>query len=287
MILDYTDAKKGAEIHLFISEPNFDRRFFQRDKKNKFYTIAWNRGPAQIATVDEVQYQFPAYSALPLMVNQSFRFEMPEQIVAWQFNRDFYCIVDHDREVSCAGFLFYGSQGMMFVDMDDAESRKIDLLLQVFIDEFQTADNIQKDMLQMLLKRLIILLTRQAKKQVIHNPLLTEAKLDVIRQFNLLVEGYYRKHHGVQFYAGQLNRSAKTLANLFALYSHKSPLAVIQERIILEAKRLLMYTGKSAKEIAFYLGFEDAAYFSNFFKRHTGQTPQDFRRAGLPYEAGQ
>lgn len=208
-----------------------------------------------------------------------FRFEAPGQVVAWQFNRDFYCIADHDREVSCIGFLFYGSAGTIFVHMDETERHKVELLLDIFIDEFETADNIQKDMLQMLLKRLIILLTRQAKRQLIDSPLLTDANMDIIRNFNLLVEGYYRKEHGVQFYAGQLNKSPKTLANLFAMYNHKSPLAVIQQRIVLEAKRLLLYTDKSAKEIAFYLGFEDAAYFSNFFKKQAGQSPQDFRRA--------
>lgn len=274
----YTDAKTKAELHLTMSEPVFDRFHFQQDRKNKFYTIAWNKGPAQIASIDEVQYEIAENGILPLMVNQSFRFEAPTQIIAWQFNREFYCIVDHDKEVSCAGFLFYGSSGMMQVAIDKDDLTKIELLLQVFIDEFQTADNIQKDMLQMLLKRLIIILTRLAKKAYISSSALTDEKLDIIRQYNLLVEGYFRKQHQVQFYATQLHKSPKTLANLFALYNHQSPLAVIQERIILEAKRLLVYTGKSAKEIAFYLGFEDAAYFSNYFKKHTGESPQDFRR---------
>jgi len=49
------------------------------------------------------------------------------------------------------------------------------------------------------------------------------------------------------------------------LYYHKSPLAIIQERIVQEAKRLLIYTGKPAKEIAYYLGFEEAGdYWPNF-----------------------
>jgi AraC-like DNA-binding protein len=76
-----------------------------------------------------------------------------------------------------------------------------------------------------------------------------------------------------------LNKSPKTLSNLFALYNHKSPLLVIQERIVLEAKRLLFYTEKSSKEIAYYLGFEDANNFSKFFKKHTTISPTDFKKA--------
>jgi len=279
MKLHYLDPVSVGELHLTINEPDFDRLFFQRDRKDKFLTIAWNNGGDQQVTIDGITSTFPSQSILPLMVNQSFSFEKTEQIIAWQYNRNFYCIVDHDKEVSCVGFLFYGSADTMFINLDEQQQRKLNLLLQVFIDEFEDKDTIQRDMLQMILKRLIIIITRLAKKQYLTNQALTDDKLDVLRKFNLMVENNYRKEHTVQFYADQLNRSPKTLANYFALYNHKSPLAVVQERIILEAKRLLMYTDKSAKEIAYDLGYDDAAYFSNFFKKQSGLSPSDFRNS--------
>ena len=279
MRLHYIDPVSAGELHLTSHEANFDRQFFQRDHQDKFLTIAWNDGPEQTVTIDGIKHQFPAQSILPLMVNQSFQFDKAEQIVAWQYNRNFYCIVDHDIEVSCVGFLFYGSAQAMLITLDEQQQRKFNLLLQVFIDEFEDRDAIQRDMLQMMLKRLIIIVTRLAKKQYLKDQALTEQKLDVLRKFNLMVENNYRKQHTVQFYADQLNKSPKTLANYFALYNDKSPLAVIQDRIIMEAKRLLMYTDKSAKEIAYDLGYEDAAYFSNLFKKQTGYSPSDFRNA--------
>jgi AraC family transcriptional regulator, transcriptional activator of pobA len=286
MRFHYLDHFTKAEFHLTIEEDNFDRLFFLRDRKDKFLTIAWNKGERQTVTIDGVNYDFPAHSLLPLMVNQSFTFEHPEYIAAWQYNRDFYCIVDHDKEVSCVGFLFYGSSEMMFIHLSEDNRLKIDSLLQIFMDEFKTVDNIQKDMLQMLLKRLIIIATRLAKDQYLTDKKLTGNKLDIIRRYNLLVENHYRKEHQVQFYAEQLNRSPKTLANLFAIYNHKAPLAVIQERIALEAKRLLIYTEKTSKEIAYELGFEDAAYFSNFFKKQTSFSPTGFRNNKSPIIAG-
>ncbi len=287
MKLHYLDPVSAGELHLTINESAFDRLFFQRDRKDKFLTIAWNNGGDQKVTIDGVTSIFPSQSILPLMVNQSFNFEKTEQIIAWQYNRNFYCIVDHDKEVSCVGFLFYGSADTMFINLDEQQQRKLNLLLQVFIDEFDDKDIIQRDMLQMILKRLIIIITRLAKKQYLTNPALTDDKLDVLRKFNLMVENNYRKEHTVQFYAGQLYKSPKTLANYFALYNHKSPLAVIQERIILEAKRLLMYTDKSAKEIAYDLGYNDAAYFRNFFKKQSGLSPSDFRNFKPPILRGQ
>ncbi len=85
----------------------------------------------------------------------------------------------------------------------------------------------------------------------------------------------------MSFYAAQLHKSPKTLSNLFAIYNHKTPSQVIQERIVIEAKRLLTYTRKSVKQITFELGFEDVSYFSSFFKKHTQLSPLDFRNAAV------
>lgn len=287
MKINYKDTITDGQFNLIIQEPDFDRLFFVRDRKDKFLTIAWNNGINQKVTIDGMEFIFPENTILPLMVNQSFTFEFPEQITAWQYNRNFYCIVDHDKEVSCVGFLFYGSSDIMFIKLDADQQKKILLLLNVFIDEFETIDNIQRDMLQMLLKRLIIIITRLAKEQYITDKNLTDDKLDTVRSYNLMVENNYKTQHQVSFYAEQLNKSPKTLANLFAIYNHKSPLAVIQDRVSLEAKRLLLYTDKSAKEIAYELGFEDAAYFSNIFKKHTGYSPTDFRKAKATIISGQ
>jgi AraC-like DNA-binding protein len=274
----YNNHRTSGECRLILEETAFDRVFYGKDRKDKLLTIAWNKGQTQPITIDSVPYNFPGNSILCLMINQSFHFANPQDIVSWQFNRDFYCIVNHDKEVSCVGFLFYGSGETMFIRLNKQQQTKIDLLLRVFIDEFATVDNIQEDMLRMLLKRLIIIMTRLAKEQYLTKIDLTTDKLDIIRKFNLLVEMHYKMEHQVKFYAEQLHRSPKTLSNFFALYNNKSPLAVIQERVVLEAKRLLIYTDKTSKEIAYELGFEDVAYFSNFFKKNTSFAPTAFRK---------
>lgn len=204
--------------------------------------------------------------------------EDAEQLSVWQYNRDFYCIVDHDREVSCMGFLFFGSYGSMFIHLDQAHQDKLSTLQKIFEEEFDTRDNITADMLRMLLKRLIIITTRLAKEQYLPQDQRNNEQFEVLRQYNFLVEMHFRKEHQVKFYADQLNKSPKTLSNLFSLLRHKSPLHIIHERIILEAKRLFMYSDKSAKEIAFELGFEDAAHFSRFFKNFTDQNPSSYRK---------
>lgn len=278
MIHQFHNEQTNALFRLVYDEPILDRIFYGRDHKDKLLTIAWNRGPAQVITIDNVNYDFPANTIHCLMVSESFHFERPADIAAWQFSRDFYCIVDHDKEVSCVGFIFYGPPQKMFINLTEADQKKIDMILQMLQDEFGTHDHIQGEMMQVLLKRLIIIVTRLAKDQYINEKELPGEKLDIVRKYNFLVETYFRTQHQVKFYADQLFKSPKTLSNLFALYNHKTPLLIIQDRIIMEAKRMMFYTDKTAKEIAYELGFEDAGTFGKFFKRHTGVAGSDFRK---------
>jgi AraC family transcriptional activator of pobA len=245
--------------------------------ENRHFTIAWNCGPLQTAVIDDHRYDLPANSLLPLMFNQEFSFERPLDIVAWQFNREFYCMIDHDAEVSCAGFLF-GMGENLFISLNKENQRRLSILLEIFKLELATPDHIQKDLLISLLKRLIVTVTQLARADYIPDEKLHDHRLDIFRKFNMLVEQHFCKCHNVAQYAGMLNKAPKTLSNIFALYSKKTPLQVIQERILLEAKRLLSNTKRSIKEITYDLGFEESSHFCHFFKRRTGRTPNEFRK---------
>lgn len=278
MKLKIKEDNTGGELLLFKEEAGFDRLFFSKDRFNKYFTIAWNPGESQIVTIDGTEYEFPGNTLLTLLFSQSFSFENSESIIAWQFNREFYCIIDHDSEVSCVGFLF-SSTDHMFVKLNDHAQQKLQLLSNVFIEELNTSDHIQNEMLLVLLKRLIIYVTRLAKSGYVPVKKLPDERFHIIRKFNLLVEAHFKSEHSVSFYAQQLCKSPKTLSNLFAIFNQKTPSQIIQERITVEARRLLSYTDKSIKHITFELGFEDVAYFSNFFKKNIGVSPSDFRNS--------
>nr|WP_262915471.1 helix-turn-helix domain-containing protein [Niabella ginsengisoli] len=99
--------------------------------------------------------------------------------------------------------------------------------------------------------------------------------------FNLTLEGHFKTEHSVSFYAKVLNRSPKTLSNLFAALNYPPPSKVIQNRILLEAKRYFNYSGKTAKEIGYALGFTSPAHFSRFFKQHSGKSISTFKGGRL------
>lgn len=98
-------------------------------------------------------------------------------------------------------------------------------------------------------------------------------------KFRQLLEQNYRQIHTVAQYAGLLNVSGKTLTNCTNEIARQTPLQIINERISLEAKRLLAYSDKNINEIGFELGFEDPSYFVKFFKRQMNTLPGDFRKA--------
>lgn len=277
MIQQFFNDKTRALFRMVCGEPSLDRNFYGKDKHEKLLTIAWNRGRNQVITIDGVPYPFPANAIHCLMVSENFHFECPEHIVAWQFSREFYCIVNHDKEVSCVGFLFYGPPQKMFIQLNEKDERQVEMILEMLKDEFEIRDTVHGEMMQVLLKRLIIIATRLAKGQYVNEEALPGDKFDIVRKYNFLVETHYRKQHQVKFYADQLFKSPKTLSNLFALYNHKSPLMIIHERLAQEAKRLFLYTGKNAKEIAYHLGFESAAHFGKFFKKMTGQSVMEIK----------
>lgn len=241
-------------------------------------TIVLNGEESQSVTINGVVYEFPAFHIVPLVSGQVFKFEKPEIITAWQYSRDFYCLVDNYFEISCLGLLFSGFTGNLFLSLNDDYREKLRGLQQLFLEEFNTVDTIQTDMLQMLLKRLIILVTRLAKEQYLSGKIYEEEKFDIIRKFNLLVDKEYKRQHQVNYYADLLNKSPKTLTRIFTGFNYCTPSMLIQDRIIMEAKRLFCYTNLSVKEIAYDLGFTDAAHFSRFFKNTAKQNPSDYRK---------
>lgn len=242
-------------------------------------TIVCNHREEQTVVIDAASYFFPKDCVIALAANQHFTFERPCELVAWQFDREFYCIADHDKEVGCVGFLFYGIRHPLFIRLTQNETKNICLIEKLCIEDMEIRDRMQGEMLRTLLKRLIIGVTRIAKKQPEMGPGLANEKLDLVRKFNLLLEGNFRDQHEVRFYANALNKSPKTLSNHFALFNYPPPSKVIQQRIVQEAKRYLFYTDKTGKEIAYLLGFVSPAHFSRFFKQYTGGNISDYKRS--------
>ena len=191
-----------------------------------------------------------------------------------RFNRSFFCIIDHDSEIGCKGVLFFGSSNIPVIKIPKSDLRKFEIFWKMFLLESEEQDSFQIEMIRTMLKRYVILCTRIYKDQ---NNFIHEKETSLIREFNFLVEQHFRDKHKVADYASLLNKSPKTLSNIFQKHRSKSPLQFIQNRKILESKRLLGYSDLQVQEIGYQVGYDDIQSFSRFFKKQTGHSPLSYR----------
>jgi AraC family transcriptional activator of pobA len=100
-----------------------------------------------------------------------------------------------------------------------------------------------------------------------------------IKRLRELVAAHVREHQPVEFYAGKLGVTATQLGRICRDELGHSPMSLVNDHLIREAQRDLVYSGMTIKQIAHALGFEDAAYFSRYFRKQTGVTPTEFQAA--------
>jgi AraC family transcriptional activator of pobA len=106
-------------------------------------------------------------------------------------------------------------------------------------------------------------------------------KAQQIEKFRNLLDRHFRAEHSLQAYANLVGVSVGQLSRLCREVLGKSSLQVMNDRLIQEAQRELLYTSLPIKQLASELGFEDDAYFSRFFRKHTGTNPKAYRASAL------
>ena len=272
---------KNQEFFEIIEIDASNVEVIQASKKSEL-SLLWFTSDKNQLKIDSVSHVFNENDIISLT-----EFHIVEPVKfhkarLFRWNRSFYCIVDHDSEISCKGILYYGASRVPHIKPSSQDIGILETVYKMLLIELESKDNLQFEMLQMMLKRLLILCTRIYKQQegsLEHSP----SNIDIIREFNFLVESHFKSKHTVSQYADLLNKSPKTLSNLFKKLGDTSPLQFIHSRIMLEARRMLTYTSVPVSEIGYELGFSDVQVFSRFFRKHQGESPQIFReREELP-----
>lgn len=259
-----------------VIEINSSNCYILKDRQEGVLSLIWFSDDQTQMTIDALDYNFAANQIVCLTEFHQLELKQIGQLKLLRFNRPFYCILDHDSEVGCKGILYYGSSRLPLLKPNAGDTEILETVWKMLLLEMVSKDNLQLEMLQMMLKRILILCTRIYKGQMDFQEIEIN-QIDLIRDFNFLVEQHFRNKHSVDEYALLLNKSPKTLANLFKKTGNKTPSQFIQARIMLEARRLLRYTDKNISDIAYEIGYEDIQSFSRFFKKQEGQSPSDFK----------
>lgn len=241
-------------------------------------TFVWNKGGTMSIVVNQIVYKLLKNDIIILTNHHSIGNVGFESARLIKFNLPFINHMGDEVENSLKGALFFNVTSVPILSIEENELHVFENSWDIFCNEMKSKDNMQYDMLQSILKQIIILCARKLKKE--KTVINSEREADILREFRFLVENYFVKHHDVAFYASKLNKSPKTLSNLFSSLSDRTPIDIIHERIMVHARKQIYHTTKSIKEIAYDLGYEDIQTFSRFFKNKEGLSPIQYRERG-------
>ena len=109
------------------------------------------------------------------------------------------------------------------------------------------------------------------------SPAMQSAQATLVARFRELIEAHYRAGLSMEAYAERLGVTVARLRATCLKFAAASPLRLVQDRMMLEARRALLYSNMTIAEVGYHLGFEDPAYFSRFFAKAEGRSPRAFR----------
>jgi AraC family transcriptional regulator, transcriptional activator of pobA len=173
----------------------------------------------------------------------------------------------------------------LFKSCDDSpplpvsDSMKPNLLLfcKSMLGAFQSQEEMRFEMVGAYLKLFLIECNTSCTIRPAGNPQNLEVGRTMTRKFKDLVDNHYSEWHQVKDYASELNVTPGYLNEVIKTSIGQSAKEYIQNRLVLEARRLSLFTNQSFKEIGFGLGFNDPSHFSKFFKSSTGRSLQEFK----------
>ncbi|UTD26811.1 helix-turn-helix domain-containing protein [Bradyrhizobium sp. WD16] len=233
-------------------------------------------GPARIR-LDELQEECrgPVAVIIPPGVVHTFRFAADTDGAVLTFNP--HAVVEGDVPATGEALRdLFAQPAVLHVDAASTAGRRITTLFEDLAEEFAAADS-PGSPVPLWLARSVVWRLAQASAR--HRRRAAGQRTDIFTRFVVLVEAYHRDHWPVTRYAKALGLSPERLNRLVRAETGQAALDLVHARLAREARRRLTYIAAPISRLAFELGFEDPAYFCRFFKRHTGQSPRDYRRA--------
>jgi AraC-like DNA-binding protein len=190
-----------------------------------------------------------------------------------EFDTEFYRPTDKS-----SAHRFRRAAGKNRCHPETATFERLNALLSDVFEEYTNKDDGYADAIKATLEIFFINYIRQSKSPDSINPATNAYIQERFEEFTELVERNFKTHKQVSHYADLMNLSSYQLNEITKTTIGKTASLMIDEYIILEAKRYLLATASQIKEIADHLGYEDPSYFIRFFRKHTGLSPDAFRK---------
>lgn len=240
------------------------------------YTVLFISEGEGIYYADFASFSFKAPVILFSTPQQSIYIRQTKKITCTtlQFHGDFYCIEFHRNEVACNGLLFNNIYLEPSINLTEKQHLLYRQIVKNLADELQ-----HQEPSEIVLRAFLQLFLAKSSSIKLNSRDRMELKKDEkMDHFKTLLEENFLTLHKPSEYASLLAITPNSLTKQCNNRFGKTPTQLIQERLILEAKKHLHLTRMSIKEIAFALKFKDEYYFSRVFKKMTKISPQTFRK---------
>ena len=246
--------------------------------RHGYYEITWIVQGTGIYLVDLEKHAITSNMFCCASPGQVHQLKAIDRIKGYviSFNKDFL-FMTRDQQAGLSGEQA-ASTFLRFTAMRVSEeiTTEMDHLVQKMIREFDNFFLLRTEILMGFFKIFLIYLARQSDgaEQVVAQT----RNADLVKKFFSTIEHKFITHKKVTEYAEYLSITPNYLNEIVKKASGFPASYHIQQRIVLEAKRHATYSNSSMKEIAYYLGFDDIAHFSKFFKNVSGQSFTDFKK---------
>lgn len=258
-----------------------DNSHFDHIQRNNYFSLIWVQQGSGTLKADFSDYDFESNALFAFSPYQPYMFvaKKPIKGIAICFHAEFFCIFKHHKEVSCNGVLYNNIYSPPFVKVDSSSAATVQMVCDQIKSEMQNADLAQYELLVSYLKIILITAARLKAQQQSEagEVVLSQKQPFILQKLKDAIEEHFKNKHSPSEYADLLYITPKALAKITKTHFNKTLSDIINERIIIEAKRELYLTNKTVKEIAYELGYADEFYFSRFFKTNADVSPQLYR----------
>ena len=247
--------------------------------RHTYYEIIWITEGSGTHTIDFRDYPFQGpclFLLQPSHIHQIVK-DGPTKGFVLKFNESTFSTESGAENLLLKYGIFDNINVQPVLQLDQAAILLLDDLMQKILLEYKAPSELSEVIIASYLK--IFLLQVYKLKDSHRGELLPtpEPRYLAYRSFKKLLEENFRQQHAVQHYASELAITPRALNEITHKFAGKQVSQLIKERLLLEAKKLLHHGALSIKEVAWQLGFENAAYFTRFFTKNEGESPQNFR----------